>query len=78
MVQNFFFFFFFFFFLIVLKAPDEVRLNTLRDVAGARKSKTRVGRGHSSGLGTQSGRGQKGHKARSGAKTPIIFEGGQV
>jgi large subunit ribosomal protein L15 len=55
-----------------------VQLNTLRDVPGARKAKTRLGRGHSSGFGTQSGRGQKGHKARSGAKTPIIFEGGQA
>ncbi len=67
-----------FFDLFCLQLPEEVKLNTLRDVPGARKAKTRVGRGHSSGFGTQSGRGQKGHKARSGAKTPTLFEGGQA
>ncbi len=62
----------------VAVAPEEVRLNTLRDVQGARKPKTRVGRGQASGLGTQAGKGHKGHKARAGSKTPTLFEGGQA
>ena len=54
-----------------------MKLNDLRNNKGARKRKTRVGRGSSSGLGKTSGRGVKGQKARAGA--PIHgFEGGQT
>ena len=42
------------------------------------KSKKRVGRGISSGLGKTSGRGQKGQKARSGGGVRRGFEGGQT
>lgn len=42
------------------------------------KKRKRVGRGNSSGHGTTSGRGTKGQLARSGGKTRIGFEGGQM
>jgi large subunit ribosomal protein L15 len=37
-----------------------------------------VGRGNASGYGTYAGRGLKGQKSRSGAKTRPGFEGGQL
>jgi len=54
-----------------------MRLSDLRPNPGARKARTRVGRGHGSGLVKTSGRGQKGQKARTGGKIPAYFEGGQ-
>ena len=45
---------------------------------GANKPKRRVGRGQGSGRGTTSGRGNKGQQARSGGKTYVGFEGGQM
>jgi large subunit ribosomal protein L15 len=47
---------------------------------GATHSRKRLGRGQGSGLGTTSGKGHKGQKARSGGSGgPYIgFEGGQV
>lgn len=55
-----------------------MRLSDLRAPEGARKSRTRVGRGHGSGKVKTSGRGQKGQKARTGHKSiPAYFEGGQ-
>lgn len=39
----------------------------------------RLGRGYGSGVGGHtSSRGTKGHKARTGGKTPLWFEGGQL
>jgi large subunit ribosomal protein L15 len=38
----------------------------------------RVGRGPGSGLGKTSGKGHKGHKARTGGQTNPGFEGGQM
>ena len=52
---------------LILKAP-----------VGANKKKRIVGRGSSSGRGTTSGKGNKGQQARSGGKTYIGFEGGQM
>ncbi len=46
--------------------------------AGANKKDRRVGRGSSSGRGTTAGRGNKGQQSRSGGKTYIGFEGGQM
>ncbi len=46
--------------------------------AGANKKKRRVGRGSSSGRGTTAGRGNKGQQSRSGGKTYVGFEGGQM
>jgi large subunit ribosomal protein L15 len=54
-----------------------MKLNDLRDNAGARKGRMRVGRGIGSGKGKTAGRGQKGAKARSGVSVNG-FEGGQM
>jgi large subunit ribosomal protein L15 len=45
---------------------------------GANKKKKILGRGQGSGHGTTSGKGNKGQKARSGGKTYVGFEGGQM
>ncbi len=45
---------------------------------GSIKKRKRVGRGNGSGHGTTSGRGTKGQLSRSGGKTRIGFEGGQM
>lgn len=56
-----------------------MRLNTLKPSAGARRERTRVGRGIGSGLGKTAGRGHKGQYARSGkGKVKPGFEGGQM
>jgi large subunit ribosomal protein L15 len=54
-----------------------MKLNDLRDNAGARHRKMRVGRGIGSGKGKTSGRGQKGQTSRSGVSIHG-FEGGQM
>jgi large subunit ribosomal protein L15 len=54
-----------------------MKLNEIRDNAGARTRRTRVGRGIGSGLGKTSGRGGKGQTARSGVAING-FEGGQT
>lgn len=45
---------------------------------GAKKSRKRLGRGESSGLGKTSGKGHKGQKARAGKTIHPGFEGGQM
>ena len=54
-----------------------MKLNELKDNAGARKSAMRVGRGMGSGKGKTAGSGHKGQKARSGVAING-FEGGQM
>jgi large subunit ribosomal protein L15 len=54
-----------------------MRLNQIKDNAGARKMRVRVGRGIGSGLGKMGGRGGKGQTARSGVAIGG-FEGGQM
>jgi large subunit ribosomal protein L15 len=54
-----------------------MKLNELRDNPGARKSRTRIGRGIGSGKGKTGGRGGKGQTARSGVAING-FEGGQM
>ncbi len=54
-----------------------MKLNDIRDNQGARKARTRVGRGIGSGKGKTGGRGQKGQKSRSGVSI-WGFEGGQM
>ena len=54
-----------------------MKLNDLRDNAGARKKRMIVGRGIGSGKGKTCGRGVKGQKARSGVSIRG-FEGGQM
>ncbi len=53
-----------------------IKINEIRDNAGARSEKKRLGRGIGSGLGKTSGRGGKGQTARSGVAING-FEGGQ-
>jgi len=56
-----------------------MRLNNLTHADGARKERTRVGRGIGSGLGKTCGRGHKGQYARTGkGKVKPGFEGGQM
>lgn len=54
-----------------------MKLNELRDLAGATKVRKRVGRGIGSGSGKTAGRGVKGQKSRSGVSING-FEGGQM
>ena len=54
-----------------------MKLNEIKDNAGARKSRLRVGRGIGSGMGKTGGRGGKGQTARSGVRIKG-FEGGQM
>ena len=54
-----------------------MKLNELRDNAGARPKSKRLGRGIGSGKGKTSGRGVKGQKAREGVSLNG-FEGGQL
>ena len=54
-----------------------MKLNELRDNAGATKNRMRVGRGIGSGKGKTAGRGVKGQKARTGVAIKG-FEGGQM
>ena len=53
-------------------------LSSLSPAAGSTQSRKRVGRGPGSGLGKTSGKGNKGHKARTGGATNPGFEGGQM
>jgi large subunit ribosomal protein L15 len=55
-----------------------MRLNNLSPNKGAKHRRKRLGKGESSGLGKTSGRGNKGHKARSGGGVRPGFEGGQM
>lgn len=53
-------------------------LNQLHPPKGSRKSRKRLGRGESSGLGKTAGKGHKGQKARAGGYHKVGFEGGQM
>lgn len=62
-------------------AKDEIRvvtLSNLKPAKGATQARKRLGRGVGSGLGKTSGKGHKGHKARTGGSTNPGFEGGQT
>jgi large subunit ribosomal protein L15 len=54
-----------------------MRLNELKDNAGSRKFRVRIGRGIGSGVGKTGGRGGKGQTARTGVAIGG-FEGGQM
>src|ERR1043166_9379107 len=54
-----------------------MKLNELRDNAGARLKSKRLGRGIGSGKGKTAGKGVKGQKARAGVSLNA-FEGGQM
>ena len=53
-------------------------LNNLTPAKGSVKKERRIARGQGSGYGGTSTRGHKGAKSRSGYKTKIGFEGGQM
>jgi large subunit ribosomal protein L15 len=54
-------------------------LHELKPAPGSHRDRKRIGRGHGSGSGKTSGRGQKGQKARSGSHSMRAgFEGGQM
>ena len=55
-----------------------MKLHELSPVDGSKKSVKRIGRGHGSGWGKTSGKGQKGQKSRSGGGVKPGFEGGQM
>jgi len=62
----------------VASSSNNLALNNLYPVPGARKNKKRVGRGEGSGMGKTSTRGGKGQTARSGGRVKRHFEGGQT
>jgi large subunit ribosomal protein L15 len=53
-------------------------LSKLGRPEGAHRDRKRLGRGPGSGIGKTSGKGHKGHKARTGGGTHPWFEGGQM
>ncbi len=55
-----------------------MRLNELKPTDGAKRERTRVGRGIGSGKGKTGGRGHKGQRSRSGGYHKVGFEGGQM
>jgi large subunit ribosomal protein L15 len=55
-----------------------MRIGNIHPAAGATRKTKRRGRGTATGIGGTSGRGHKGHKARTGGKIPVWFEGGQM
>jgi len=55
-----------------------MNLNELKPNKGAKKLRTRVGRGPGSKLGKTSGRGGKGQTARKSGPVKAAFEGGQM
>lgn len=55
-----------------------MNLHNLKPAEGSTKKKKRIGRGEGSGHGGTSTRGHKGAKSRSGYKSKIGFEGGQM
>jgi len=56
----------------------NMRIGNIRPAAGSTKAPKRRGKGAATGLGGTSGKGHKGHKARTGGKIPVWFEGGQM
>ena len=57
---------------------QEIGLHSLKPAPGSRQKRKRVGRGEGSGVGKTAGRGQKGAGSRSGSKSRVNFEGGQM
>lgn len=53
-------------------------LNELKPNPGSTKTAKRIGRGTGSGTGCTAGKGNNGHKARSGFSNKFYFEGGQT
>ncbi|MBD5634193.1 MAG: 50S ribosomal protein L15 [Candidatus Eremiobacteraeota bacterium] len=62
---------------LAASAPGTT-LGSLRENEGARPKRTRVGRGHGSGMVKTGGEGGKGQTVRSGGGKGPAFEGGQT
>src|SRR3954454_16181320 len=61
-----------------MEEQERIGLHNLSPTPGSTKERKRVGRGHGSGTGKTSGRGQKGQKSRSGSHMMRAgFIGGQ-
>lgn len=57
---------------------ERLRLNNLSPQPGAKRPKTRKGRGYGAGQGGTAGYGMRGQKSRSGSGIRPGFEGGQT
>ena len=55
-----------------------MNLSNLKPAEGSTKNRKRIGRGTGSGRGGTSTRGHKGAGSRSGYKSKVGFEGGQM
>jgi large subunit ribosomal protein L15 len=55
-----------------------MRLHELKAPPGSSKPRKRKGRGHGTGQGKTAGRGMNGQNSRSGGRTRLGFEGGQM
>ncbi len=55
-----------------------MQLHQIKAPKGSRTKKVRLGRGPASGLGKQSGKGDKGQRSRSGNSIMLGSEGGQM
>jgi large subunit ribosomal protein L15 len=55
-----------------------MKIEDLKPAPGSTRKRKRLGRGRSSGTGKTSGKGHKGHSARSGGGVRPGFEGGQM
>jgi large subunit ribosomal protein L15 len=62
----------------VSENDERIGLHNLKPAPGSKRPRKRVGRGEGSGTGKTSGRGQKGAGSRSGSKSNVRFEGGQM
>jgi large subunit ribosomal protein L15 len=63
---------------LAVPGADVLMLATLAPNGGSRPKRTRVGRGHGSGMVKTSGKGGKGQTVRSGRGKGPAFEGGQT
>lgn len=55
-----------------------IKLGEIKKPAGSTRNRKRIGRGPGSGTGKTSGKGHKGHQARSGYRRKAYHEGGQM
>jgi large subunit ribosomal protein L15 len=55
-----------------------MKLHDLKPAPGAKKNRTRKGRGIAAGQGKTAGRGTKGQNSRAGGGVRLYFEGGQL
>jgi large subunit ribosomal protein L15 len=55
-----------------------MKLDSMKPPKGSRRDRKRLGRGPGSGLGKTSARGHKGQRSRTGGKSKVGFEGGQM